>query len=206
MKTRLFILGFLLICPLFSEASVPAFPMAFWGNVTVDNQPAPVGSKVTLYAGNTAVGSVIVEEAGIYGYTESIKQKLVVAESEGVLTFKIQSPAINGGVETGGVSPVTHTQFISGETVRKDLSFVTTQTTAGGGGNTSGGGGGGGGGKKKVLKPTVAVLGISTSTPTSTPTTSLSEEERKIQLQKQIIQLLTQLIAILKQRMFLNSI
>lgn len=201
MKIRLFILGFLLVCPLFSEASVPAFPMAFWGTVTVDNQPAPVGSKVTLYAGNTAIGSVVLEEVGIYGYTESVKQKLVVGESEGVLTFKIQSPAINGGVETGGVSPVTHTKFISGETVRKDLSFVITQTTAGGGGNTSGGGGGGGG-KKKVLNATVAVLGISTST----PTTTLSEEERKIELQKQIIQILTQLIALLKQRMLLNSI
>ena len=177
--------------PVFAFAEMPDFPMTFWGNATVDGVVAPIGATVRVYTGSIEVGQVILQENGVYGYTEPTKQKLVVGESSGTLTFTVQSASINGGVETQGISPVTHSGFISGVTVEKDLAFV-TKTSSGGGG--SGGGGGGGSSKKKIVTPSELVMAISTTTPISI----LSEDEKKIELQKQLIQLLTQLIVLLK--------
>ena len=77
----------------------PAFPMAFWGNVTINGSTAPVDTVVRAYYGNTLAGTVTVEQAGVYGYIETTKQKLVVAEGVGQLNFSVQSVSVNGGGE-----------------------------------------------------------------------------------------------------------
>ena len=139
----------------------PAFPMAFWGTVTTNGTAAPVGSVVRAYYGSTLVGTATVQETGIYGYTEPTKQKLIVAEGTGVITFKIQASGFNSGSETTGDTTITQDAFTSGLTVQKNLGFTITPPSTGGsgggGGSSSGGGGGGGGG-----------------TPAPTPTTSTS--------------------------------
>lgn len=189
MKTLL--LSAILFAPIMVFASVPDFPMAFWGTATVDGAAASAGSVVRVYDEQTKVGESVVQSNGVYGYTEPTKQKLVVGEGNGVLTFTIQ---VDGGVETQGLSVITYPGFESGETIHKDLNF-TTKSTVTSGGSSSGGGGGGGGSKskKKVTTETdEMVLGAATST--------LSEEENKIALQKQIIVLLTQLIVLLQMK------
>ena len=130
----------------------PSFPMAFWGSVTVDGNSAPVGTVVRAYYGTTLAGQIVVQEAGIYGYTEATKQKLLVAEGVGQITFKFQQNSLNGGAETDGTTLQTYAAFESGITKNFNLAFILsappasspppTQTTSGG----SGGGGGGGGG------------------------------------------------------------
>ncbi len=178
-----------------ASADFPDFPMAFWGDVTINGGAAPAGSVVRVYdSTNTLVGEVSLIESGVYGYTEPTKQKLVVGESVGPLQFSIKSSQVNGGVETRGSSQVTHSEFISGETFKKDLAFTTTVPSASAG---SGGGGGGGGGKRVIKNEVVTapLLSLSISTSSASSTTD------NIELQKQIITLLIKLIELLKMRL-----
>lgn len=193
------ILTTLLLIPSLTFASVPDFPMAFWGTATVDGVVAPTGAIIRVYDGTTKIGEVAVQGGGVYGYTEPTKQKLVVGESSGVLTFSIQSSAINGGIETQGLAVVTHPSFVSGETVNKNLAF-TTKAVVTPPVSSGGGGGGGGGGKSKSkakVTPNELVLGSATST--------LSEADKNIALQKQIIILLSQLISLLQKKIALQG-
>lgn len=197
MKKLLFITVLLLI-PATSFAAMPDFPMSFWGTVTADETVVPAGSIVRVYDDVVKVGEVVVQEAGVYGYTEPTKQKLVVGEGNGSLTFTIQSPSINSGIETEGLSSIAYAGFVSGETIQKDLSFELTEevvVSSGSGGGSSSSGGGGGSSRKKVVEPTELILGVSTST--------LSEEEQKIVLQKKLIEVLTILVTLLKQKLLL---
>jgi hypothetical protein len=144
----------LFLFPLLSFASsIPAFPMAFWGSASIDGQSAPVGTVVKTYYGSTLAGQVVVNELGVYGYTEPTKQKLIVSEGSGQITFKVQSSSINSGNETTGLTPITYTAFTSGITVNKNLAFVTVVVTPPT--PPSGGGGGGGGGGSSTPPPVV---------------------------------------------------
>ena len=108
-----------------ASAEIPAFPMSFWGSVTVDNVAAPEDTIVRAYYGTSLAGNVTVRELGIYGYTEPVKQKLVVGEGEGAITFSVQKP---GQSETQGITLITHDGFVSGNAVQKNLAFVTQST------------------------------------------------------------------------------
>lgn len=186
---KIFLLAILLLPSVTFAQSFPDFPMSFWGTVTVDGVNAPAGAVVRVYADTEKLGEAAVQAGGVYGYTEPMKQKLVVAEGEGALTFTIQATGINGGVETQGLTPITYSGFDSGETVNKNLAFKITNTQPSSGGSSGGGGGGGGSKKKNVATEQPLVLGSATST--------LSEVEQRIVMQKQIIALLTQLIQLL---------
>jgi hypothetical protein len=200
----LFALVFLPVVTFAAEDGLPAFPMSFWGEVTIDGMAAPVGSTVRVYEGDTKVGQVVVKESGVYGYIGSTAQKLVVEESDGVLDFTIQAASINGGVETKGLVAITYPEFKSGEAVNKDLAFSVTApvppvVVEEPKKKSSGGGGGGKSNKVKAKLPTTElVLGVSTSTASAT---GLSEAEKTIVLQKQLISLLSQLIVLLQMKM-----
>lgn len=188
----------LFLLPMLAWASIPAFPMAFWGSVTVDGNKAPAGALIRVYdSTNALVGEATVQNNGVYGYTEPTKQKLVISQGVGELTFSVQAPSVNGGTETRGITPVTYPNFESEETIQKNLSFVTKQKVVSGGGSS--GGGGGGSGSKSSTK----VKAIASAAVLGEATTTLTEEEHKIALQKQIIVLLTQLIALLQLKMAL---
>jgi hypothetical protein len=189
-------------------AQIPAFPMAFYGEVEVNDTAAPVGSVVRVYAGDEKVGEVYVQEAGIYGYSDPVLQKLLVSEADGELVFTIEAEGFNNGTETGGDTLVTHPAFSSGDTVPKDLSFTLEtipaeepeeETVSSGGSSRSSGGGGGGGRRSSnddeedyLAEPQPEVLGAVTS-----------EEQERIELQKQLITILTQLIALLQMKLAL---
>jgi hypothetical protein len=151
-KIKLIGLGLILLIPIFARAqSIPAFPMSFWGNATINGNSAPAGTIIRAYYGTVLAGQVTLSEDGIYGYDEPTKQKLVVGEGSGTITFTVQSPSINSGVQTNGLNPPTYTGFVSSAVVHKDLDFTITQPA-----NTSslgGGGGGGGGGVGGVYIP-----------------------------------------------------
>ncbi len=152
--TKLFISLFLIIGPVAVSAdnSFPTFPMAFWGNVTLNGNPAPIGTVVKAYYGSTLAGTATVTQSGVYGYTESTKQKLLVDEGVGQLSFKVQSPVFGGGIETAGISLISYTGFTSGLTVQKNLDFTLSSS------RSSGGGGGGGGGGYTSPSATSTVL------------------------------------------------
>ena len=186
----------LLSLPLTASAQVPSFPMAFFGDVVIDESPAPIGTIVRVYENNIKLGEVEVMELGVYGYTNPTQQKLLVAEGTGLLTFTVQVPS---GQETTGLNTVTYPELTSGTTVEKDLVFNTVLPGPASSGGSSGGGGGGKSKSKTVVTDTEElVLGAATTT---VPATDL---EKRIALQKQLILLLTQLISLLQQKMLLQ--
>lgn len=118
--------------------AIPAFPMSFWGSITIDGNSATVGTLVrAYYSTSTLAGEVSVKESGIYGYNDSLKQKLIVSEGQGTITFKI----VTNGSETAGLEVQSEQTFSSGITKQKNLAFKITNTTVppGGGGGTGGG-------------------------------------------------------------------
>lgn len=171
MKSLKYILVLLFaLTPLFASAqAIPAFPMALWGAVTINGSAAPVGTVVRAYYGTTLAGQVTVQDAGAYGYTEPTKQKLLIGEGTGSLTFTVQSSGFNSGAETGGTTAITYPQFTAGSTVNLDLAFtvsVPAPISSGGGGGGGGGGGssGGGGGGGVVSTPTITPVATTTIT------------------------------------------
>jgi hypothetical protein len=179
--------------PLTASAQVPAFPMSFWGNVTINGSAVPVGTIVRVYYGNELAGSVTAQEAGVYGYTEPTKQKLVVGQGEGVLTFKVQSPSHNSGQETAGSSAVTYSSFTSGLTTNLNLAFtIPAPVLSPSGGGRSGGGGVSGGGSTAIAAPVIP--GDAMAAPLD------STKVVQIELiKKQLVLLLTQLILMLQE-------
>jgi hypothetical protein len=148
---RLFFIQILAVSLVLAPASTayaltgfPAFPMAFWGTVTINGDAAPVGSVVRTYYGSALAGTVTVSQSGIYGFTESTKQKLIAGEGTGQLSFTIQASSINSGAETSGTASVSYPAFSSGVTIEKNLAFTVAVLSSGG--SSSGGGGGGSGG------------------------------------------------------------
>lgn len=108
--------------PMYAFA-MPSYPMAFWGSITVDGVVAPVGTVVTVYdASSTLLGEVTVSESGVYGYDSPVKQKLLVAEGVGSITFKEK---VSGSTEIVGCSAIIYPGFVSGLTEEKNLAFKT---------------------------------------------------------------------------------
>lgn len=147
--TRIILLAIgLMIVPLLSFASIPEYPMAFWGNIKINDKDAKIGTIVRAYYGSTLAGEIEVKEGGVYGYTDSTKQKLLVASGDGKITFKIQQADFNNGKETTGDNLQIYSSFISGETVELNLSFKKKISISGGGG---GGGGSSSGNSETII-------------------------------------------------------
>ncbi|KKU93815.1 MAG: PKD domain-containing protein [Candidatus Jorgensenbacteria bacterium GW2011_GWA1_48_13] len=151
-----------IIFPVFVMAEpFPDFPMAFWGTVTINLQPAPAGTLIRAYVSDVVMGQVVTQESGVYGYTGPTKQKLIVGSSSGTIVFSFQNPSLYGGMETKGTVSQTHSPFVSGETINKNLAFAFTEATTLSGG--SGGGGGGGGGGSSPSQTSLSTLGALSS-------------------------------------------
>jgi len=135
--------------------------MSFWGNVNIDNSPAPVGTIIrAYYSTSTLAGEIIVKESGVYGYINSLEQKLLLSDGSGIITFKFQTSNKNNGLETVGLNIQSYDSFSSGITINKDLNFKTETLTVAQPVSSGGGGGGGGGGSISTI--------VSTTTSTST--------------------------------------
>lgn len=136
------------IVPGIARADMPVFPMAFYGKVTINGAPAPIGTTVHASYGNTIMGSTTVNAVGVYGVADSTGQKLLVGSGGGVITFSFQSAIFNNGAETVGSPAVNYASFQSGTSVAMDFNFSYSTTTSSptppsnnGGGSSSGGGG-----------------------------------------------------------------
>ncbi len=143
-KLSLLILGFSLLPVLtLADTAFPSFPMAFWGNATLNDLPIPVGTTIRSYCDDNLIGEITMIEGGIYGYDEATRNKLLVSNCESDIVFKYLPQGTTESLT--GSSEVKYTDgFVSGTTVHKDLNFtiITPPSTDGG---TSGGVGGGGG-------------------------------------------------------------
>ncbi len=69
-----------LFLPAMAFAQAPDIPpAAYWGTVTIDGQPAPVGTEVVAKIDGAERGRITVEEAGKYGSPGPLRKKLAVA-------------------------------------------------------------------------------------------------------------------------------
>ena len=60
------------------EDGPPPTPAAYFGNVTIDGEPAPEGTVVEAEVGGNVTGSITVDEAGVYGGGDALDEKLTV--------------------------------------------------------------------------------------------------------------------------------
>ena len=63
------------------EGGAPILPCAFYGNVTIDGKPAPVGTEITAKIDDRTCGNITVAEVGKYGGPGGFDPKLVVVGS-----------------------------------------------------------------------------------------------------------------------------
>lgn len=126
MRIIKFLIVIILLIPasLKAQESFPDFPMSFYGQATFNNDPMPVGTKIQAYAGSSLKGQVTISEAGLYGYDNPTKIKLVVGDFTGNLTFKYV--LVNSVPESGCSGQEYTSGFVSGNSILKNLSFNNT--------------------------------------------------------------------------------
>ena len=114
-------------------SSVPA---SYYGDVTIDGEPAPEGTEVVAEVDGEELGSIEVTTAGEYGDSDPLGEKLVVenAESGDTVSFVVDGVAAEETVE-----------WQSGDVQRVDLTVEGSADESesdndGNGGNTGGGG------------------------------------------------------------------
>ncbi|ELZ36906.1 PGF-pre-PGF domain-containing protein [Halorubrum tebenquichense] len=112
----------------------PPTPAAYFGDVTVDGEPAPEGVEVTAYVGGELRGSLTTTQSGAYGGSSAFDQKLVVEGTSDDAGATVEF-RVNGEV-AGTDEPV---EWEPGEVRRVDLAVG-----EGGGGSEGGDGSGGG--------------------------------------------------------------
>jgi hypothetical protein len=74
------IIGILGLCGV--AGAVPPMPSEFFGDLTINGNPAPAGTEVRALVGGEERGMVISTVAGIYGGTETFDERLVVTLAE----------------------------------------------------------------------------------------------------------------------------
>ena len=107
------------LAPVTPALADTTFPEEFWGDVTVNGAPAPVGAKIIAKIDGVERGSFTITEAGKYGATGTFGERLVVSGDEAdighTITFWINgSQASQSAVYEPGESKeldlsVTHT-------------------------------------------------------------------------------------------------
>jgi hypothetical protein len=132
---------------------IPPLPHAFYGAVKINNNPAPVGTRVEARGEGVRTGiegnPVTTVAAGVYGSPDPMGPKLVVQGNilEGTtVTFYVN-----------GVKTAQTAAWHSGEVTELNIT-ATIQ---------AGGGGGGGGGGKDTTPPTIKNVKVSNITKTS---------------------------------------
>ncbi len=115
-----------LFLPLSSRAAgdFPAFPMAFYGQATLDGAALPAGSRIEAYDNETMVGEITLGAAGRYGEDAPMGAKLLVGSYAGYrILFKYALP---GAAEApAGLSPASYDhEFSAGQSVALDLKFI----------------------------------------------------------------------------------
>ena len=103
----------------------PSFPMSFYGTATLNGSPLPTGARISAFASSTFQGDVTLSEAGVYGYDDPIKNKLVVSNYTETLILKytLQNTAT---LETGCALQQYSGGFAPGKSVLMNLSFKNT--------------------------------------------------------------------------------
>lgn len=81
------------------DDGAPVPPAAFYGNVTVDGEPAPVGTEIVAYVDGERRGSIVTDERGTYGGSNALDEKLTVngtrADEGATVTFRVDGERVD---------------------------------------------------------------------------------------------------------------
>jgi len=89
----------LLLCAIPAYADIPTIPHAFYGTLTINSSPAPVGTVVKAKVGGVECGSITTTVAGQYGGSGAFDPKFTVS----------------GEIETGATIKFYINDFYTGE-------------------------------------------------------------------------------------------
>lgn len=123
----------------------PPAPASYYGDVTIDGDPAPAGVEIVAYVDGEERGSYLTEASGEYGSPSAFDENLVVqgtADDEGEpVEFTVNGQLADATVEweAGAVENVDLSASLSGDPGDEDPG------DGGDDGEAAGGGGGGGG-------------------------------------------------------------
>lgn len=125
-KLKYFLFLFILlpsVCLATTSSFFPDFPMAFWGDATLNGNDLPAETKIQAYCDNELIGEVTMIEDGIYGYNLATKNKLLVSNCNSKIVFKYllkgNEEALAGDEEISYVNG-----FEAGKVIEKDLHFI----------------------------------------------------------------------------------
>jgi hypothetical protein len=79
------------------SSAVPAIPMVISGNVSINDEPAPVGTEVKALMDGDVLGSYVVLKKGIYG--------MIVENRPGIKSFDIYVNGIKSGTTAWSSEP-----------------------------------------------------------------------------------------------------
>ena len=73
---------FLCIAVVPSAFAVPPLPYELYGAITIDGNPAPVGTEILAKINDQVVGGIDVESEGVYGKSGTFDRRLVINSDE----------------------------------------------------------------------------------------------------------------------------
>lgn len=122
--------GTLMLCTI--AGASPAIPAEYYGQVTINGNPAPAGTVITAVIDNVASGSITTTIVGEYGGTGAFDKRLTIAgTSDGQeVTFTINGrPADQAGTYHSGLTQQL-TLSTTGSAAVTATTATTTTTTA----------------------------------------------------------------------------
>jgi len=90
--------------PIYPAPTIPSLPHEFYGTVTCNGTPAPVGTVIAAVYEGSVCGRFVLDEAGVMGGTGLFDERLVVCKGSAWrgLTFMVNGKK---AAETAGFSP-----------------------------------------------------------------------------------------------------
>ena len=159
------------------DDDAPSVPASYYGDVNVNGDPADTGTEITAIVNGESHGSIEVSDAGSYGGSGSLDDKLVVegAESGDTVSFEVR-----------GVEAEETVSWESGDVQEVDLTFEDVPESDDSDGentdddsdeNTEEDNGGGGGGAAPAPPAETEEPAAATDTPDGGETTPGPDEE-----------------------------
>ncbi|SDY14058.1 CARDB domain-containing protein [Halopenitus persicus] len=111
----------------------PQTPASYYGNVTIDGEPAPAGTVIEAEINGTVAGSITINESGTYGGPDALDEKLLVEGGAGDDGAEVRFFVNNGNIDRTEVTSVTAEDgsetvtWESGDVQRVDLAAAVVE-------------------------------------------------------------------------------
>jgi len=106
------------------EGDQPSTPASYYGNVTIDGEPAPAGTEIEAVVDGELKGNITIGEAGEYGGPDALDEKLLVSNATN--GSEVRFFADNENIERTEATRTTPSpvEWEAGDVQRVDLQFA----------------------------------------------------------------------------------